>query len=299
MDFKRICKAMLYPHAAVVILLVPICATLFILSALVWRIDIVTYASYALSAYTLTIVSVRVPSAIRFCRTMKNENKYIKRWFDDARLRVNVSLMASFLWNTGYAAFQLGLGIFHASSWFYSLAAYYVALAIMRYLLGIYLKKNEPGKNLCDELIRYRACGIIFLIMNVALFMMMFYTVFYGRSVNHHEITTIAIAAYTFFTFTKAIINVVKYRKYDSPVFSAAKAISLACAAVSMFTLESTMLETFDDGEMTSTGKLIFMIAGGAAVFAFIIAMAVYMIVVSTKRLNFIKLEKAANGTEE
>ncbi len=61
---------------------------------------------------------------------------------------------------------------------------------------------------------------------------MMFIMVYQGRNYGHHEITTIAMAAYTFTSFTMAIINVIKYRKYKSPVYSATKAISLSSACV-------------------------------------------------------------------
>ena len=85
-----------------------------------------------------------------------------------------------------------------------------------------------------------------------------------------------------------AIINMVKYRKYNSPVYSASKAISLAAASVSMLTLESTMLTTFGDGTDALTRK-IFLGATGGVISVFIIIMAIYMIVQSTKKLKAFK----------
>ena len=137
-----------------------------------------------------------------------------------------------------------------------------------------------------EELIKYRACGILFLIMNIALSLMIFFMVYWNRTFNHHEITTIALAAYTFTSFTLAIINIVKYRKYNSPVFSASKAISLAAACVSMLTLESTMLNTFADGTMDLTTRRIMLGATGAVISVFIILMATYMIYQSTKKIK-------------
>ena len=136
------------------------------------------------------------------------------------------------------------------------------------------------------ELIRYRACGLVFLIMNLALALMIFFMVYWNRTFNHHEITTIALAAYTFTSFTFAIINIIKYRKLGSPVYSASKAISLAAACVSMLTLESTMLTTFGKETMSLTGRRIFLGLSGGAISAFIIAMAIYMIVQGTKKIK-------------
>ena len=147
-----------------------------------------------------------------------------------------------------------------------------------------------------EELIKYRNCGIAFLMMNLALSLMVFFMVYWNRTFEHHEITTIAMAAYTFGSMTMAIMNVVKYRKYNSPVYSASKAISLAAACVSMLTLESTMLTTFSDGTMTLTDRRIMLGATGVAVCAFIIAMAIYMIVQSSKKLKLLKTEETSNG---
>ena len=135
------------------------------------------------------------------------------------------------------------------------------------------------------ELKKYRACGIVFLIMNLALALIIFFMVYWNRTFHHHEITTIALAAYTFTSLTLAIINTVKYRKYNSPVYSASKAISLASACVSLLILESTMLTTFGDGTMSLTDRRILLGISGGAISVFIIAMAIYMIVNGTKKL--------------
>jgi hypothetical protein len=67
----------------------------------------------------------------------------------------------------------------------------------------------------------------------------------------HHQITTITIAAYTFTSLTLSIINLVKYKKYNSPIYNTAKTISLIAACVSMITLTTTMLTTFDNSDET------------------------------------------------
>jgi hypothetical protein len=122
--------------------------------------------------------------------------------------------------------------------------------------------------------------------MNLALALMIFFMVYWNRTFHHHEITTIAMAAYTFTAFSFAIVGLVKYRKYDSPVYSASKAISLAAACVSMLTLESTMLTTFGDGEINA--RLMLGLTGGAVV-ALIVTMAVYMIIRANKQLEKMK----------
>lgn len=143
-----------------------------------------------------------------------------------------------------------------------------------------------------DELKKYRACGIILLVMNLALALMIFFMVYWNRTFNHHEITTIALAAYTFTSLTLAIINTVKYRKYNSPVYSASKAISLVSATVSVLTLESTMLTTFNDGTMDLTTRRSMLGASGGVISVFIITMAIYMIVHGTKKIKLLRAVK-------
>ena len=283
-------KSLLFPHIAIMLILLPV-AIVFLVYAMIFMgtDSIAAYISYVLAFYTLTVWCCKIPKLIRFFKIFKDKNKYARLWQDDARLRVNVSLYGSLMLNTAYAVFQLGLGFYHASFWYYSMAGYYISLAIMRFFLVQHTSRHKPGEKMQEELIKYRNCGIVFFVMNMALSVMMFFMVYWNRTFRHHEITTIAMAAYTFTAFTLAIINVVKYRKYNSPVFSASKVISLAAACVSMLTLESTMLTTFDDGTLDILGRQIMLGASGGVVSVFIVAMAVYMIVQSNKKVKLLK----------
>lgn len=298
MDWKKLGKALLFPHIAIMIILVPIAIVFLVYSMVFLGTDsIPAIVAYVLSAYTLTVWCFKIPYLIRLFKSFKDENKYAQIWLKDTRLRVNVSLYGSLIWNTAYAVFQLGLGFWHHTFWFYSLAGYYIALAVMRFFLVRHTSKHKPGERMEEELIKYRACGIVFLLMNIALTLIIFFMVYWNRTFEHHEITTITLAAYTFTSLTMAIVNVVKYRKYKSPVYSASKAISLAAACVSMLTLESTMLTTFGDGTMDMTTRRIMLGATGGVISVFIIMMAIYMIVQSNKKIKQLKTaEEASNG---
>ena len=292
MDWKKVGKALLFPHIAIMIILIPIAAVMLVGSMVfIGTESVIAYISYALSAYTLTVWCFKIPTLINFIKTFKNENRYARRWQDDTRLRVNVSLYGSFAWNALYGIFQLWLGFYHHTFWFYSLGAYYICLAIMRFFLLRHTRKYAPGEKMQAELVKYRACGIVFLVMNLALALIIFFMVYWNRTFEHHMITAITMAAYTFTALTTAIVNVIKYRKYNSPVYSASKAISLAAALVSMLTLESTMLTTFGDGTMTANTQKWMLGATGAFISVLIVAAAIYMIAVGTKKMGKLKTE--------
>jgi len=287
MDWKKLGKALLFPHMAVCVVLIPI-ATAFLVYAMVFlgTESITAIVSYLLAFYTLTVWCAKIPHLIHFFQTFQDENKYLKIWQEDTRLRVNVSLYGTLIWNTAYAVLQLGLGFWHHTFWFFSFAGYYIALAVMRFFLVRHTSKHKPGEKMREELIKYRTCGWIFLQINLTLSVMVFFMVYWNRTFHHHEITTITMAAYTFTAFTMAIINICKYRKYNSPVYSASKTISLAAACVSMLTLQSTMLTTFGDGSIDALTRKILLGSTGWVVSVFIIVMAIYMIVQSGKKLK-------------
>lgn len=283
---KKIGKSLLFPHIVIMIILLPIAIALLVYSMMFLSSETpIAIASYALSAYTLVIWCVRIPQLITAIKTLKKENKYIKNWVGDVRLRMNVSLYGSFIWNVAYAVFQLCLGLYHSSFWYYSMAAYYIFLAAMRFHLSRHTRKYETGEKLREEFVRYRNCGIVFLVMNLALSLLIFFMVYWNRTVIHHEITTIAMATYTFTTFILAIINLVKYRKYNSPVYSASKIISLVAACVSMLTLTSTMLTTFGEADSILFRKTM-LGALGSVISLFTITIAIYMIIRANRSLK-------------
>ena len=285
MNWKNVGKALLFPPMALMIILIPI-ATVFLVYSMTFlgTESAVAILSYVLSAYTLTVWCFRIPRLIRNYQVFKAENKYVKLWQSDTRLRVNLSLYGTLIYNTAYALLQFGMGFWHGSFWFFSLAGYYLCLAVMRFFLLRHTGKYRPGEDMEKELGKYRACGIALLVMNLTLALMIFFMVYWNRTFHHHEITTIALAAYTFTSLTFAMINTVKYRKYHSPVYSASKAISLASACVSLLTLESTMLTTFGNETMSLSGRRILLGISGGVISAFIIAMAIYMIVTASKK---------------
>ena len=298
MDWKKIGKSLLFPHLALMIILIPI-ATVLLVNSMVFlgTESPLAIASYVLAAYTLTVWCFKIPYLIHFFKTFKNENKYAVRWQDDPRLRVKVSLYGSLAWNTVYALFQLWLGFYHHTFWFYSFGAYYICLALMRFFLVGYTRKYDAGEHMQAELKKYRVCGWVLLLMNLALTLIIFFMLYWNRTFIHHMITTITMAAYTFTSFTMAIVNVVRYRKYNSPVFSASKAISFVAACVSMLTLTSTMLTTFDDGTMDPISKKMMLGGVGFAVSAVVVLVAIRMIVKSTGKLKEIKTE-VKNGSK-
>ena len=291
-DFLRLKKfgmKLLFPQQAVYFLMASISIIFLSFSFIYLKPNsLLSIVSYILSFYTLVIICVKIPHIIKYFGKLKNENKYVKRYFADVRLRMNISLYGSLIWNVSFAVFQLGLGVYHKSFWFYSMFAYYVMLAVMRYFLVKHTRKYKANEEAKIEIKKSIICGYLLIVMNLALAVIVLFMVYFNRTFYHHMITTIALAAYTFLTFTFAIINLVKYRKYKSPIYSSAKTISLIAGAVSMLTLESTMLTTFGTTESPLFSQIMLSLTG-AAVIGFALTLAILIIIRGNKKLKEIK----------
>ena len=285
-DWKKIGLNLLYPHIAVIVCLLPISVAFLVFSLInLGTESIIAIISYLLAFYVLVVICFRIPQMISYFKKVKHENKLLKRYFSDVQFRINISLYGSLIWNIAFAIFQLGLGFYHKSFWFYSIFAYYVILGIMRFFLVNHTRKYKANEQAEIEIKKSILCGWLLIVMNLALAVIVFFLVYLNKTFYHHMITTIAMAAYTFFTFTFAIVNLVKYRKYKSPIYSSAKTISLIAGSVSMLTLETTMLTTFGTGESQLLGQILIPLTS-ILVIGFSITMAIILIVSGNKKLN-------------
>lgn len=293
---KKILLALIMPPLPVVLVTVPCAIVLLVYSfTSLNNYDILSIVSYVVSAYALTILCFRIPDIIHLVNAIKN-NKYVLRLRQDTRLRLNITLFASVIYNLAYAVFQLGLGITHNTFWFTSFAVYYFLLAFMRFFMLTHIRKYAPGEKPKVEIGKYMFCGVGLLVMNLALAVIIMFMVVFDRTFVHHEITTIAMAAYTFTSLTIAIISVVRYKKYNSPVYSSSRVISLTSAMVSLITLEAAMLTAFGADNGPVFRRLMLGLSGGGVVLI-VMSLAIYMIYKSIKQLGSLAGHK--DNTEE
>ncbi len=286
---KRMIWALLFPHPFFWLLLIPLSAVGLIAAFTNDTLSpIFSYFAYALSAYTLTSICARSPRILRAVRRAKQENRLLSHYFGDPHLRIKLSLYGSLSGNAAYAALQLGMGIYHRSFWFCSLAGYYLLLALTRFFLLRYSRSYHPGENPLGELRRYRFCGGILLALNLALSVILLLMIRDGRGFVHHPITTIALAAYTFTTLTFSILHLWQYRTYKSPLLSAACAIRFAAALVSVITLESAMLSAFGEASGEQFRRTMTALTGGGVVLI-ILGMAVFILIHTSKQLKIQK----------
>lgn len=283
---KKIGKKIIFPHISLVLIIFSLSMILLAYTMITYGTEsIISYISYVLAFYGLLIVCLRIPKIVKMIHKIKFENKYIVKYREDINYRINISLIGSLIINISYSIFQLFLGLYYKSFWFYSMALYYMILSLVRTYLVLHTKKCKPGDDLLTEYKKYNFSGWILLILNLTVTIIIFFIIYFDRTFYHHPITTIAIAVYTFLTFSLSIYNFIKYRKYQSPVYQAAKSINLVAACVSMMTLTTTMLTTFGTADIEKFKKMLLTLVG-SAVSLFILTIAIQIIVSTNKKIK-------------
>ena len=202
-----------------------------------------------------------------------------------AQQKINLTLYGTFFYNSLYAIFTLTLGIWHKSSWYISIAAYYILLAIMRFSLLYYSRSNMAGTDLRSELKIFRFCGILLIIMNTALSGLTFYRTMKNREFRHHGATATVLALFTVSLFAISIINIIRYRRYNSPIMFGAKLISFVSALVSMLSLETAIIGKLSN-MMNNNIKKIITGVSAFTVLAIIAYIGVFMIVKGNKEIK-------------
>lgn len=290
--WKKVGKKIIFPNIILVLVLFPL-SMILLAYAMIFKgtESIISFISYGLSFYALTILCIRIPEIVKMINNFKSKNKFLIKYRENINFRINISLFASLSLNVAYSIFQLCLGLYHKSFWFYSMAFYYILLSLIRTYLVIHTKKYKPGDQLLMEYKRYNFCGWILLILNLAVTTMIFFIIYFDRTFYYHQITTISLAAYTFITFTLSIYSFIKYRKYKSPVYQATKSINLVAACVSMMTLTTTMLTAFGTDDIIEYKKILLTFVG-IVVSLFILITAMQIIIFTTKKINEIKKTK-------
>lgn len=250
------------------------------------------YLSYFVSAYALIISITGISGIVRLVRQGIDQHPLVRkalgvplvsRYLREDMFRAQTGLYQGFFINLLYAGIKLLSGILYRSVWFVTLAVYYILLAVMRASLLHYVRKDE--KNKISEWRRYRLCGIILMFMNAALAGIVILVVRQNSGFEYPGMLIYMMAMYAFYAAITAVRNVVKFRKYGSPVMSAAKVINLTAALVSLLSLETAMLTQFGAAN-DPRFRQIMTASTGAGISLIVLGMAVFMIVRSTRQMR-------------
>ncbi len=293
MDWKKFWRKVLFPPVwVIVILTIFSAAALLIVFAKGWESLPVSSIVYVVSFYALMILSLACwevfPKYYGNIKKIVNKNKYANLYLTDVAFKTNVTLYRSLTVNLMYVAVNAVSAVIYSTYWFAIFAVYYVIMAIMRFLLVRYVRKTGIGENRLEELKRARFCAYILTTVNLALSGAVLMMVYYNRGFEYQGFLIYVMAIYTFYSVITAIIDMVKYRKYKSPVMSVSKVIKLAAALFSVLFLETAMFSQFG-ADTSPEAKRIMIMTTGAGISVIVVATALYMIVCTTKEIKEIR----------
>ena len=169
--------------------------------------------------------------------------------------RVQQTALISLIFNILYCVYHIVFGAITASWWFLTIGIYYAVLSIIRFAVLRHKGSNRP-------LVRFT--GAMLIVLSVSLGGTIILAFVKDRGTAFPLIAMLAIATYTFTKITLATIKWIKARKSTSVKRLTLRNISFANAFVSIYSLQRSMLVSFEG--MTKTEIRIMNLATGSAV---------------------------------
>lgn len=290
MNWKRIGKRLLFPPIWVILILTVLSTVALVLVFVKgWESLQIAIVVYVLAFYSLVILCLccwkTIPPYYKYVKQKVYANEYANKYFTDATFKTHIGLYGSFTINLIYIVVNVVSAVVYSTFWFAIFATYYAVMASMRFLLVRYMRRNQIGKSRLGELKCSRACACILMTVNLVLSGVVLMMIYFNRSFQYQGYLIYVMALYTFYITTTAVRDLIRYRKYHSPVMSVTKIIKLAAALFSMLFLETAMFSQFGEDTSPKLQKNMIMATGGG-ISVIVVTMAVYMIVSTTKEIR-------------
>lgn len=283
--FQAVLKKLLFPGWGWVLLFTLLGGGALVLTFLVLgERHPFAYLAYPLSAYALTVLVAAVVPAIHRLWQALHRVPIAHRYLTDRHFQVRSSLILSFLINLCYAVFKLACAVWYASFWDGGLALYNILLCGVRAYLIRQVPKGDGERKPRRELHCYRATGFFLVVLDLALSVIATQIVRDGYGYNYPGTLIYVVALHAFYSLILSAVNAVKFRKLHSPVLSAAKAVNLTTAVVSIFSLETAMLSQF--GSDQAEFRLLMTACTAVSVCAIVLGLAAYMVVSANRKLR-------------
>lgn len=209
---------------------------------------------------------------------LENIKKFIKN-----PQKIVFNTMFSVLITFLFAIYNLFLGIGYSDSWGISIAIYYLCLIVARLSFLIVEKKIRKNEKVLKEVIRrktYIYLSIFMFFIDFCLIAPITLMIIHPKDVSFGLIPSIAVAAYTTYKITIAIINYVKVKKYNNIMFKFVRELSVVDAFVSILTLQHTLIMV-NGGMTTQMLKL-----SSATSFIILLAIIIFSIVSMKKTIK-------------
>lgn len=213
----------------------------------------------------------------------KSFNRFVRQYRSDTHFRVHTMLWVSFFIHILFAAFALLGAIQRTSFWEGALSVYHLSLCTL-YVFLVCRQSAGTEIEYPRQLRTARLAGLLLIILDFVLGGIMIQVIRFGRSYIYPGYWIYGGALLAFCSLTFAVLNILRYRKLNNPIFSAVGAVNLTVSLMSIFGLETALVTRFGSGD-TSFREIITAITA-AAVFVCVLVIAVRTIARSRKLLK-------------
>lgn len=194
----------------------------------------------------------------------------------EQKYRILFAATFSFILNLLYALYHGMLGFVNQSLWFLALCAYYVVLSTLRFSAVLYGHKSNPAYTADTERFVTKFSGVLLTVLSFVLTGIIYISLSQNIATKYGEIVMITVATYTFGKIIVASIKAVKQHNNPSLLLAVVRNIGYAEVAVSILTLQRSMLVSF--GAMDKSTIQLMNSLTGAAVCLFILILGIVMI---------------------
>lgn len=236
------------------------------------------YICYCMSAYSLSIWTAALLKLIKRGKALVTSLPIVSKYQSDLAFRGKISLYEGIVVNFFYVIFRIAAGIRYASIWFISMAVYYLVLGCLRLYLAIcYHRRNSKTEYSC-----YRNTAWLLFLLNIPMGGMIIQMIWANSGFSYPGYVIYLSALYTFITMTTSVINLVRFRRFGSPILSAAKILNFISAMMSILGLQTAMISRFSEDE--EDFRLMMNSISGGFVYGIVILIAVLMLLRSRQR---------------
>ena len=246
------------------------------------------YFLYALSAYSLAALCVKLPGAIRAGRHWLSRHPRLAAFWENKELQFLLGLYREQVINFAYGSFKIASGVILGSAWIGCDGIYNMTQSLIQLFQ---ILRRKQARTLAQQWESYRFCGVLILLMHLTLIGIVFQMVNWNRAEEHGEVMVITTALFAFYKVISSFISIAKDRKHRHPVDSSIRMLNLAQAFFAIFSLQASMFHTFGTGE---GWEHLMNILTGCAVCLLVVSIGIYMIRRSNREIK--KLQEINYG---
>ena len=250
-----------------------------------------------LAALLIAFTAVKARNFVLEGYRATHEPLVLEKTADEAKHDVKFGLYFGLALNVAFALMQLYFGLVNNVPWFYCFFFLYLLFAAIRLVLSIQIKKRRLGVNLMWEHHIQRLVAMIIMIINTIVSAITFYIAHQNRGFEYPYWLTIYMIGYNIWLLGMALFNLIKFRKYSSPILNSLTWVNLVFALITILILETCLFYTFGHGAYSEI-RCIVTGMSGAIIITIIWIISFSMVIDSTSVIHKLRRQQDSQADE-